>query len=81
MTGLIIVAEYNAPTTLSGIPAMVMAGVKCITINYSMFVNPFAMNAVKTAQIHSCWYDEIPRIDPAKRNSDPTRAYSSVVNE
>jgi len=81
MTGLIVGAEYNAQTTLSGVPAMVMACVKPIAIDYTMFVNPFAMNAVKTAQIHRWWYEEIARIDPAQRNSDPARAYISVVNE
>jgi len=80
VTGLIVGAKYNTQTTLSGIPAMVMAHVKPITLNYAMFVNPFATNAVKTAQIHSWWYEEIARIDPARRNSDPPRAYSSVVN-
>jgi len=60
---------------------MVMAHVKPIAINYAMFVNHFAKNAVKTAQIHSWWYEEIARIDPAKRNSDPPCAYISVVNE
>jgi len=60
---------------------MVMARVKPIAINYAMFVNPFATNVVKTAQIHSWWYEEIARIDPAQRNSDPPRAYISVVNE
>jgi hypothetical protein len=33
------------------------------------------MNAVKTAEIHSWWYEEIAMIDPAERNSDPPRAY------
>ena len=68
-------AEYIAQTTLSGVPAMVMACVKPIAINYAMFVNPFAMDAVKTAQIHSWWFEEIARIDPAQKNSDPPRAY------
>jgi len=81
VTGLVVVAEYNAQTTLSGVPAMVMARVKHIAIDYVMFVNPFATNAVKTAQIHSWWYEEIARIDPAQRNSDPPRAYISVLNE
>jgi hypothetical protein len=80
VTGLIVGAEYNAQTTLSGVPAMVTACVKPIAINYAMFVNPFAMNAVPTAQIHSWWHDEIARIDPAQRNSDPPCAYISVVN-
>jgi hypothetical protein len=60
---------------------MVMACVKPIVINYTKIVNPFATNAVKTAQIHSWWYEEIARIDPAQRNSDPPHAYISVVNE
>jgi hypothetical protein len=81
MTGLIVGAEYNAQTTLSGVSVMVMARVKPIAINYAMFVNPFATNGVKTAQIHSWWYEEITRIDPAQRNSDPPRAYVSVINE
>jgi hypothetical protein len=53
VTGLIVSAEYNAQTTISGVPAMIMAHVKSITINYKMFVNPFATNAVKTTHIHS----------------------------
>jgi len=81
VTGLIVGAEDNAQTTLSGVPAMVMARVKPIPIDNAMFVNPFATNAVKTAQIHSWWYEEIARIDPAQRNSHPPRAYISVVNE
>jgi len=74
-------AEYNAQTTLSGVRAMVMARVKHIAINYAMFVNPFATNAVKTAQIQSWWYEEIAKNDPAQTNSDPPCAYISVVNE
>jgi len=81
VTGLIVGVEYNAKTTLPGVPAMVMAYVKSTAINYEMFVNPFATNAVKAAQINCCWYEEIARIDPAQRNSDPPRAYISVVNE
>jgi len=60
---------------------MVMARLKPIGINYAMLVNPFATKAVKASQIHSWWYEEIARIDPAQRNSDPPRAYTSVVNE
>jgi hypothetical protein len=81
VTGIIVSGEYNVQTTLSGVPAMVTAHVKPIAINYVMFANPFATNAVKTAQIHSWWYEEITRIDPAQRNSDHPRAYISVVNE
>jgi hypothetical protein len=60
---------------------MAMARVKPIAINYAMFVNPFATNVVKTAQIHSWWYEEIARIEPAQRTSDPPHVYISVVNE
>jgi len=60
---------------------MVMAHVKPIAINDAGFVNPFATNPVKTAQIHGWWNEEIARIEPAQRNSDPPRAYISVVNE
>jgi len=81
VTGLIIGAEFNYETTLSGIPVMVMARGKPITINYPMLVNPFGMNAVKTAQSRSWSYEEVARIDPVQRNSDPLRAYISVVNE
>jgi len=81
VTGLIIGAEHNSQTTLSGVPAMVMACVKPIAINYAVFVHPFAMNAVKTAQIHCWWYEQIPMIDPAQRNSDPPHAYISVIKE
>jgi hypothetical protein len=49
VTGLIVGVEYNAQITFSGVLVMVMAYVKLIVINYAMFVNPFAMNAVKTA--------------------------------
>jgi len=80
-TGLIVGAECNAQTTLSGVPAMVMARVKPIAIKYALFVNPFDTNAVKSAQIHSWWYEEIARIDPAQKNSDPPPANISVVNE
>lgn len=65
VTGLIIGAEYNAQKTVSGVPAMGMACVMPIGINYVMFVNLFATNAVKTPQIHSWWYKDIARIDPA----------------
>jgi len=75
VTGLIISAEYNAPTTLPGILAMVMARGKPIAIDYAMFVNSFARNVVKTTQIHSWWYEDITWIDPAQRNSDVPRAY------
>jgi hypothetical protein len=51
--GLIVGAEYNALTTLSGIPAMVMAPVKLIAITFSIIVNPFDTNDVNTAEIHS----------------------------
>jgi len=63
MTGLIITAEYNPQTTISGVPAMLMACEKPIAIDYAMFVNPFATNAVNTAHIHSWWYRVIARSD------------------
>jgi len=81
VTGLIMSREYNANTTLSGIQAMVMLHLKFIPIHYTIVVNPFAKNAVKTAQICSCWYEEIARMDPAQGNTDLPRAYISAVNE
>jgi len=81
MTGLIVAPDYNTKPTLSGYPAMIMAQVKPVAINYVMFINPFATNVVKTAQIHSWWYDKISRFDTAQRNSEPPGAYISVVNE
>jgi hypothetical protein len=47
MTGLIVSAEYNAHTTLSGVLGMVTAHVKPIAINYVMFVNLFCHECVK----------------------------------
>ena len=58
-----------------------MARVKPIAINYAIFVNPFATYVVKTAQIHSWWYEEIAWIVPAQRNSSLPHAYISVLNE
>jgi len=81
MTGLIACTDYNAQTTLSGVRVIFMARVKPIAFNYVMFVNQFDPNVVRTAQIHSCWYEEIAKIDPAQRNTDPPHAYISVVNE
>ena len=81
VTVLIVSAEYNAQTTHSCLSAMLMARVNPIVINYAMFLNPFATNAVTTAQIQSWWSEDIARIDPAQRNSHPPRAYISVVNE
>jgi hypothetical protein len=60
---------------------MVIVHVKSIAINFAMFVNAFAMNAVRTVQIHCCWYEQIARIDPAQRISDPPCGYISEVNE
>jgi len=79
--GLNVGAEYNAQMTFSGVSAMAMAGVKPIAINCAMLVNPVATNAVKTAQLHSWWYEDIARIDPAQRYSDPPSAYISGVNQ
>jgi len=81
VAGTIVAAEYIAQTTLSVLLVIVMAHVKSIGIHYVMLVNSFAMNWVTTAQIHSWWYEEIAKIDPAWRNSDPPHAYISVVNE
>jgi len=81
VTGLIVGAEYNAQSTISVVLATVMAHVKPIAVNSAIFMNPLAKNAVKTAQIHSWWYEETVRIHPAQRNSDLPRAYISVVDE
>ena len=81
MTGLIVGPEDSTQKTLSGAPAMVMAHVKPLAMNYAMFVNPFTTNVVKSTQIHSWWYEDITWIDAAQRNSDPRRAYILVVNE
>jgi len=60
---------------------MVMAQVKPIAINYVMFENSCSKNVVRTAQIHSWWYEEIARIEPAQRNSDHPHTYISMENE
>ena len=73
--------EYNTQTTLSGDPATVMACVQPIVSNYAMFVNPFATNVVKAAQIQCLWHAEFVRIDAAQRNSNPPLDYISAVNE
>lgn len=44
---------------------MVIACVMTIAIDYGLFVNLFAMNAVKATQIDNIGYKEIARIDPA----------------
>jgi len=81
VTGLIVIADDNAQTILSGVPEMVMARVKPIALNYAMIAKPFAMNGVKAARIRSRWYEEFSRIAPAQSNLDPPGAYISVVNE
>jgi hypothetical protein len=81
VTGLIVGTAYNAQTTLSGILVMVMVHVKWIAIQYARFVNPYAIKVEKTTWIHFWWYQEIPWIPPAQRNSDPPHAYISVLTE
>jgi hypothetical protein len=71
VTGLIVGAAFNDETSLSGVLAMVMARVKHIGIRYAMFMYPFTTNMVKTTQIHSMRCEDIARIDPTQRNSDP----------
>jgi hypothetical protein len=80
-TGLIVGAECNTQTSPSGVPAIGMACVEPIAMNYAMFVNSIAINAVKTTYIHSWRYKEITRVDPAQSISDPPHAYISVVND
>jgi hypothetical protein len=53
MTGLSVSAEYTVQKTVSGIPRMVVAGVKPIVINSVIFVNLFATITVQTAQSES----------------------------
>lgn len=66
LTVLIAGGEYNTQTTLSVVRGMVMACVKLLSIHYAVFVNPFAMNVGKTDQVHSLWYEDVGRIDPAQ---------------
>jgi len=56
ITGLIVTAKYNAQTALEAVLALVTASVQSIALNYAMFVNPNAMNAVKTIHIHIWWH-------------------------
>jgi len=56
VTGLIVDAEYNAQTSSSGIPAMVMAHVQPLGMTDAICANPFPLNAVKTACIDSWLY-------------------------
>jgi hypothetical protein len=72
--------EYNAQTTLASDLSLVIAHEEPSAINYVMSVKPCAVNAVKTAQIHSSWYEENARTDLVQRNSDPPLANISVGN-
>jgi len=81
VTNFIVGAEYDAQTTLLGVLSMVMAHVTPIGINYVWFVNPFAINAVKTTLIHSWWYEDIARFNPSQRKSDVPYANISEVNQ
>jgi hypothetical protein len=81
MASIIIGTEYNTQMTHSGILVLIMVSVQPIAIKYGMFVNPFAMDTVKTTQIHMLWCAEITWIDSAKANSDPPCTYISLVNK
>jgi hypothetical protein len=81
MASIIIGTEYNTQMTHSGILVLIMVSVQPIAIKYGMFVNPFAMDTVKTIQIHMLWCAEITWIDSAKTNSDPPCTYISLVNK
>jgi len=74
-------AEYNAQTTLPGIPAMVMACVKPVGTKYAMFVHRVATEVLKMAQMCSWWHEETTRIDTAQRDADSPHGYNSVVDE
>jgi len=80
VTSLTIGTEYDTQITLPGVPVIVMVPMKPIAINYATFTNSIATNAVNTAWIQSWSYEEIARIDPAQRNSDPPHAYILMVN-
>jgi len=77
-TGLIVGTEYNTQTTLEEFPAMVLLSEKPTAVIYAMFIQPFATNVVRTAQIHSWWNMEITMINPTLRNSDHPQANISV---
>jgi hypothetical protein len=57
-----------------------MASAKRIAIAYEIYVKPLATNLTKPARIHSWWYEAIPSIDSAQRNSDSPGAYIALVN-
>jgi len=59
---------------------MVMASVKPITIKYAIIVNLLFTDALNDAHIQCLSYQEITRIDPARRNWDSPQAYISVGN-
>jgi hypothetical protein len=56
MTGLIVSAEFNTPTSLLGILQMVMATVRPITIKYDIIANQLFTDALNNTQIHCLWY-------------------------
>jgi hypothetical protein len=58
-----------------------MVAVNPLAITQAMFVNSFATNAVISPQTHSWWHEEISRINPAQRNSDPVHVHISVLNK
>jgi len=80
ITALIVGTAFNAQTSPSSARAIVMAYMKPTAINYAMCENLIAMNVGKAAKIHSCWYEEVTRVDAAQGNSDPPCAYVAVVN-
>lgn len=54
IAGIIVGAEYNAETMLSGVPVIVKACGKPSYSHYAMLVNRFATNAVKSSPSYTC---------------------------
>jgi len=81
VTGLIVPVEYQSQRTLQPVPGIIMVCVKAKDTDYAVFVNFFATHTVGTVQIHSWWYEDIARMDPAQEYSNPPHAYISVVNK
>lgn len=80
ITGILAGSEFTDQSSILGIPGRVLDVMKNTITHFTLFKDPFAGPATRTAQLHVWWHEGLKSISPRDVGMEPTQQWLGRVS-